>query len=114
MSTTATHYVGPNGGHTKTKGQPIKVRCHWEASAFFVLPTGAKHVHAITVPNATLMDMVPLMSERFGDLIAEHGNEVSGAGWMRDAEETKKKPLISAALHQSRIAHRRKNNAHRN
>lgn len=91
MSTTVTHYVGPNGGHTMTKGQPIKVACRWEASAFFVLPSGAKHVHAITVPNATLMDMVPLMNERFGDLIAEHGNEVSGAGWIAHGRGTPKK-----------------------
>ena len=91
MSTTVTHYVGPNGGRTATKDQPIKVACHWEASAFFVLPTGVKHVHAITVPNATLMDMVPLMNERFGDLIAEHGNEVSGAGWIAHGRGTPKK-----------------------
>ena len=72
-------------------GQPISVPCRWEASAYLILTGGVKHVHSMTVPCATLVDMIPLMNEQFSALITEHGSEVTGAGWTAHGRGSPKK-----------------------
>ena len=91
MTCTVHHTVGANGGHTVAKGDRPRKPCRWEVSVFFVLPNGEKHTHAVTVPCATLRDMIPLMNLQFDELAAEHGQGVTGAGWIAHGRGVPKK-----------------------
>lgn len=82
MTCTVHHTAGPDGGHTVARGNRPRKPCRWEVSVFFVLPNGEKHTHAVTVPGATLRDLIPLMNLQFDALAAEHGQDVTGAGWV--------------------------------
>lgn len=81
MTCTVQHTLGPNGGRTIARGSRPAKPCRWDVSTWFVLPSGEKHTHSLTLHHATLHDLVPAIGERIDDLIAEAGNEVASAGW---------------------------------
>lgn len=64
----------------------------WCISAWVVLPTGEKHTHSATVPAQTVETIVPWMSALIDTLLAEHGNQVSGAGWTAISRGTRPGP----------------------
>ncbi|MDF9896680.1 UNVERIFIED_ORG: hypothetical protein OKW16_000547 [Pseudomonas reinekei] len=59
--------------------------------AWLTLPSGEKTIHAMTVPNALMFDLVPAVNERVSDLIAEAGDQVIGAGWLAHGRGAPKK-----------------------
>lgn len=63
----------------------------WNATAWFVLPSGEKHTHSATARGETVTGLVAYMSALIDSLIAEHGNQVSSAGWTATTHGRRKK-----------------------
>lgn len=63
----------------------------WNASAWFVLPNGEKHTHSATARGETVSGLVAYMGALIDSLIADHGNQVSSAGWTATTHGRRKK-----------------------
>ena len=72
--------IGGNGKVLRKGSEPRKPST-WNARAWFILATGEKHTHSATVPAQTVYGLVPFMGALIDSLIADHGNQVSSAGW---------------------------------
>lgn len=91
MTCSVLHVLGPNGGHTLPKGTRPSKPVTWNVSVWLIFPSGEKHTHSITVPNALMVDLVPAVNERVTALINEHGNTVTSAGWLAHGRGATKK-----------------------
>jgi hypothetical protein len=81
------------GRHSKpvVRGQEPAKPSRWKVKAWFVLATGEKHTHDTTAPAATIEGLAAYMGGLIDSLIADHGNEVSSAGWTATTHGVKKK-----------------------
>jgi hypothetical protein len=91
MTCTVLHTIGPNGGHTLPKGTRPAKPVRWDVSVWLTFPNGEKHTHSLTVASAMMFDLVPAVNERVTELIAEHGDLVSAAGWVAHGRGPHKK-----------------------
>lgn len=91
MTCSVIHTIGPNGGRTLPKGTRPAKPVTWAVSLWFLMPDGEKAIRSMTVPNALMFDLVPLVNEQVDAMIAEMGNEVRGAGWTAHGRGAKKK-----------------------
>lgn len=82
--------IGNNNSRVLRRGTEPKKPSTWEASAWFVLPTGEKHTHTAKVPGQTVHSLVPYMGALIDSLIADHGNEVRSAGWTASSHGRKR------------------------
>lgn len=90
MACTVTHLLGARGGSTKAVGPSPAGPARWNVSVWFVLANGEKHTHSITVGNTTLLNLAPVVGQVIDGLIAEHGDEVTGAGWTASTHGSRK------------------------
>jgi hypothetical protein len=79
MTCTITHHLST--GKTIRKGTPSPRPGRWDVSVWFLLPSGEKSTHSVTINGVTLTDLVPAVAERLDEMIAEMGNDVREAGW---------------------------------
>jgi hypothetical protein len=91
MTMSVIHTIGPNGGHTLPKGTRPSKPVNWAVSLWFLMPDGEKTIRSMTVPNAMMFDLVPLVNEQVDAMIAEMGNEIRGAGWTAHGRGQKKR-----------------------
>jgi hypothetical protein len=91
MTMSVIHTIGPNGGHTLPKGTRPSKPVNWSVSLWFLMPDGEKTIRSMTVPNAMMFDLVPLVNEQVDAMIAEMGNEIRGAGWTAHGRGQKKR-----------------------
>lgn len=63
----------------------------WDVKAWFVLPDGTKHTHSARAPGQTVHTLAPVMSAMIDSLIADHGNQVSSAGWTASTHGKRKR-----------------------
>ena len=63
----------------------------WKVAAWFVLATGEKITHSATIQGATVAGLVPAVGQLIDSLIADHGNQVTGAGWVASTHGKRKK-----------------------
>jgi hypothetical protein len=55
------------------------------------LPNGEKHTHSATARGETVSGLVAYMGALIDSLIADHGNQVSSAGWTATTHGRRKK-----------------------
>lgn len=75
------HCVGGRDAKVVRKGSEPRNPCSWIVSAWFVLPSGEKITHSATIRNQTVHGLVPVMGALIDSISAEHGNQVTSAGW---------------------------------
>lgn len=73
--------VGDNKAKVVVRGTRPNKPSTWEASTWFVLPSGEKHTYTAKVTGQTVLSLVPYMGALIDSLIADHGNQVRSAGW---------------------------------
>lgn len=73
--------IGNTNAKVVRRGNEPRKPATWNAQAWFVLPSGEKHVHSASVPGQTVLSLVPYMGALIDSLIADHGNQVRSAGW---------------------------------
>lgn len=73
------------------RGTEPRCPSNWSARAWFVLPNGEKHTHSATARGETVTGLVAYMGALIDSLIADHGNQVSSAGWTATTHGRRKK-----------------------
>jgi hypothetical protein len=78
-------------GKVTRRGSAPAKPVSWEVRAWFVMPDGTKHTHSATVPGQTVLSLGPVMGAMIDSLVADHGNEVTSAGWTATSHGAKRK-----------------------
>lgn len=75
------HSIDTGASKPIVRGTEPKRPADWQAKAWFILENGEKHTHSATIKGETVIGLVPYMGALIDSLIADHGNQVSKAGW---------------------------------
>ena len=80
-------------GHERPvrRGTEPRGAADWRVAVWFVLPSGEKHTHSATIQRETVSGLIPAVHQLIDSLIADHGNQVSSAGWTATTHGRRKK-----------------------